>query len=189
MYMVYALSLALLFTVIYTFQNVAWASGEKTNNTCDSEVAVKQDVDDTHHCYADITDIPSELPIAMECNDVKHDPSTRVECSSFVSIDTEIGTHSSLPLLPVNIKEEIDHVESESITHKHCHTDRMAVHGGIKPHTCVTCYKAFIRKDHLNAHMATVHSGGRRYSCDTCMKSFAHRQTLTNHILVHSGIK
>jgi hypothetical protein len=92
------------------FPECGVSSGEETNNTCDSEDSVKQEVDDTHHCYTAVTEILSELPIAMEVNDVKHEPSTHVEHSSTVSPDAEIGAHTPLPLVPVKNKEEIKDV-------------------------------------------------------------------------------
>jgi hypothetical protein len=176
------------------FPECGVSSGELTNNTYDNEVSV-----------------------VGEVNDVKHEPSAHAEYSSIVSAEVEIGPHTPLPLLPVQIKEEIDDVESESITHKHYHTDNMTVHSGIKPHTCVTCSKSFTTKSYLTTHVATVHGGERRhqcgtchklfstkgnltvhitavhdgerrYSCGTCMKSFAYKRILTDHMLVHSCI-
>jgi hypothetical protein len=190
---------------------------EENNNSYDSEVSVKQEVDNIHHWYTDVTDNSSELQISMEINDVKHATNARVEYSSTVSPEAEIGPHTPLPLLSVKIKEEIDDVESRSIMHTRFHTDHMAVPSSEKSHTCVTCSKSFTNKSYLTTHVATqhgdrrhecgtcaqsfttrgnltrhmaiVHDGERRYSCVTCMKSFKQKRDHTNHMLVHSGIK
>jgi hypothetical protein len=71
------------------------SSAEETNTTHTSEVSVKQEVDNIHLWYSAITDVPIELPIAMEVN---HEPNAYAEYSSIVSPEMEIDTHTSLPM-------------------------------------------------------------------------------------------
>eukprot|EP00088_Acartia_fossae_P041095 TRINITY_DN4296_c0_g1_i11.p1 TRINITY_DN4296_c0_g1~~TRINITY_DN4296_c0_g1_i11.p1 ORF type:complete len:333 (-),score=67.78 TRINITY_DN4296_c0_g1_i11:153-1151(-) len=63
-----------------------------------------------------------------------------------------------------------------------------SVHLQQKPFSCVTCGKAFKRRDHLKHHFA-VHTGERKYACDVCDMSFSFQSTLQKHKRVHSVLE
>lgn len=61
-----------------------------------------------------------------------------------------------------------------------------SIHTGEKPHTCLSCGRAFSRVFLLQIHQRT-HSGEKPYACQTCSKSFAQQGDLAAHRRIHSG--
>jgi hypothetical protein len=104
-----------------TLPGCGTACAEESKNTCNRDVSVKQEVDNTHHLYNDVTDDTIEMSIKVEVNDVKHESTANMECASNLSPGVNIqdahtpypvllDIHTPYPVLLAKVKEEMGEV-------------------------------------------------------------------------------
>ena len=66
------------------------------------------------------------------------------------------------------------------------------VHGQVSQNVqCPKCNRAFLRKDHLKAHIESVHrEGASKFICQPCQKPFSNASNLKRHLAYssHSGV-
>jgi hypothetical protein len=125
--------------------------------TDNSDMSVKQEVDNMHQGLTVINTTSRALKINMEVKYVKIEPNIHMECASDLNADTEDQvTHKPLPVLLVNVKKEDDEEESECVEHE------AVVLGSRSTHECKTCTKSFTHKHNLTQHLV-IHSGIKPY--------------------------
>eukprot|EP00088_Acartia_fossae_P028864 TRINITY_DN2967_c1_g2_i3.p1 TRINITY_DN2967_c1_g2~~TRINITY_DN2967_c1_g2_i3.p1 ORF type:complete len:479 (-),score=42.04 TRINITY_DN2967_c1_g2_i3:80-1516(-) len=95
-------------------------------------------------------------------------------------------THSKYPHFHTNFSSE----NCESLFPSDCvlksHMQRQDF--GVEPFKCDQCFKEFLSRGGLKAHMRT-HTGEKPFKCKECQKTFSHKGHLTDHQHVHSGQK
>jgi hypothetical protein len=134
--------------------------------TENSDIPVKQAVDNTHQRFTDINNGTRAEKPERKVNDIKNVPTMHMECVSNLNPGAEV-THAPLTVLLVNVRGEVDEEESECVKHE------AAVFGSRMKHECKTCMKSCTRKHDLTRHMV-VHSGINPYKCVTCTSYSAH---------------